>query len=104
MGASRLQSFLIFLIQIAGIGIIGGLIGSLIGVALQGLFPYLLKDFLPFEIAISISTQPIIIGVFLGLFMSVLFALLPLLRTWFVSPLEVLRVDEHAVQEPLKVR
>lgn len=36
--------------------------------------------------------------------MSVLFALLPLLRTWYVSPLEVLRVDEEAVQEPLKVR
>jgi putative ABC transport system permease protein len=104
LGASRLQSFLIFLIQIAGIGIIGGLIGSLIGVGLQELFPYLLKDFLPFTIEISISIQPILIGVFLGLFMSVLFALLPLLRTWYVSPLAVLRVDENAVQEPLKVR
>lgn len=104
MGASRLQSFLIFLIQISGIGIVGGLIGSLIGVGLQELFPYLLKDFLPFAVEITISAQPIVIGVFLGLFMSVLFALLPLLRTWYVSPLEVLRVDEHASQEPKKVR
>jgi putative ABC transport system permease protein len=104
MGASRLQSFLIFLIQISGIGIVGGLIGSLIGVGLQELFPYILKDFLPFVVEITISAQPIIIGVFLGLFMSVLFALLPLLRTWYVSPLEVLRVDEQAFQEPKKVR
>nr|WP_027126564.1 FtsX-like permease family protein [Gelidibacter mesophilus] len=104
MGASRLQSFLIFGIQIAAIGIVGGLIGSLIGVGLQGLFPYLLKDFLPFTLEISISAQPIIIGVLLGLMMSVLFALLPLLRTWYVSPLEVLRVDEKATQEPLKIR
>ena len=104
LGASRLQSFLIFLIQIAGIGIVGGLIGSLIGIGIQELFPYILKDFLPFSVEISISAQPIFIGVFLGLFMSVLFALLPLLRTWYVSPLEVLRVDEHASQEPLKVR
>ncbi|WP_179315517.1 ABC transporter permease [Winogradskyella undariae] len=104
MGASRLQSFLIFLIQIAGIGVIGGLIGSLIGIGVQTLFPYLLQDFLPFSVEISISVQPLIIGVFLGLFMSVLFALLPLLRTWYVSPLEVLRVDEKASQEPLKVR
>jgi len=104
MGASRLQSFLIFLIQIAGIGIVGGLIGSLIGVGLQELFPYLLQDFLPFEVDISISAKPIIIGVCLGLLMSVLFALLPLLRTWYVSPLEVLRVDEKATQEPIKVR
>lgn len=104
LGASRRQSFLIFLIQIAGIGIIGGFIGALIGVGLQELFPYFLKDFLPFSVEISISAQPIFIGVFLGLFMSVLFALLPLLRTWYVSPLDVLRVDEHTMQEPLRVR
>lgn len=104
MGASRLQSFLIFGIQISGIGIVGGLLGSLIGVGLQELFPYILKDFLPFSVEITISAQPILIGVFLGLFMSVLFALLPLLRTWYVSPLEVLRVDDQASQEPRKVR
>ncbi|MFL0352619.1 ABC transporter permease [Xanthomarina sp. GH4-25] len=104
MGASRLQSFLIFLIQIAAIGIVGGLIGSFIGIGLQTLFPYLLKDFLPFALDISISVKPLFIGVFLGLFMSVLFAFLPLLRTWYVSPLEVLRIDEQAVQEPIKVR
>ena len=104
MGASRKQSFLIYLIQIAGIGIVGGLIGALIGVGLQELFPLFLKDFLPFTVDISISVQPIIMGVLLGLFMSVLFALLPLLRTWYVSPLEVLRVDEQASKEPLKVR
>ncbi|WP_339700555.1 FtsX-like permease family protein [uncultured Marixanthomonas sp.] len=104
MGASRLQSFLIYLIQIAGIGIIGGLIGSIIGVGIQELFPYLLKEFLPFSLTISITAQPIIIGVLLGLCMSVLFALLPLLRTWYVSPLDVLRVDEKSSQEPRKIR
>ncbi|WP_400081439.1 ABC transporter permease [Winogradskyella sp. R77965] len=104
LGASRLQSFLIFMIQIAGIGIIGGLLGSLIGVALQELFPYILEEFLPFTVEVSITAQPIIIGVFLGLFMSILFALLPLLRTLYVSPLDVLRVDEHGAQEPKTVR
>lgn len=104
MGASRLQSFLIFLIQISGIGIVGGLIGSLIGIGLQELFPYILKEFLPFTVEISITAQPILIGISLGLFMSVLFALLPLLRTWYVSPLEVLRIDDQAAQEPKSVR
>ncbi|SDS35075.1 putative ABC transport system permease protein [Formosa sp. Hel1_31_208] len=104
MGASRLQSFLIFLIQISGIGIIGGLIGSLIGVGLQELFPYILKDFLPFNVEITITAQPILIGVCLGFFMSVLVALLPLLRTWYVSPLEVLRIDEKPTKEPKQVR
>ncbi len=104
MGASRLQSFLIFLIQISGIGIIGGLIGALTGVGLQELFPYLLKDFLPFTVEVTITAQPIIMGVFLGLFMSILFALLPLLSTWYVSPLEVLRVNENVLKTPKKVR
>ncbi|KQC33614.1 membrane protein [Nonlabens sp. YIK11] len=96
MGASRKQSFLIYLIQIAGIGVIGGLIGTAIGVGLQAVFPYILREFLPFELEITINTQPLIMGVLLGLFMSVLFALLPLMRTWYVSPLEVLRVTNSS--------
>ena len=103
LGASRKQSFLIFLIQISGIGIIGGLIGSAIGVGLQELFPYILRDFLPFEMEITISAQPILTGVLLGFYMSVLFALLPLLYTWYVSPLKVLRIDDEA-QQPRRLR
>jgi len=99
MGASRKQSFLIFLIQIAGIGIVGGIIGTAIGIGLQELFPLILKEFLPFDLTISITAQPLIMGVVLGLVMSVLFALLPLLRTWYVSPLEVLRVSSGASKE-----
>ncbi len=93
MGASRKQSFLIFLIQIAGIGLVGGLLGTAIGIGILELLPYLLQEFLPFDVEINITLQPLIIGVLLGLFMSVLFALLPLLRTWYVSPLEVLRMS-----------
>ena len=95
MGASTRQSFLIFLIQIAGIGILGGLVGSLIGIGLQLVFPYILKAFLPFSLEISLSPQPILTGILLGLLMSVLFALLPLLKAWYVSPLQVLRFDEQ---------
>ncbi|BAO56341.1 ABC transporter, permease protein, putative [Nonlabens marinus S1-08] len=104
MGASRKQSFLIFLIQIAGIGLIGGLIGSAIGVAILELLPYLLQEFLPFDVEISISAQPLLIGVLLGVFMSVLFALLPLLRTWYVSPLEVLRMSSSKPAASRKAR
>ena len=102
LGASRKQSFLIFLIQIAGIGVLGGIIGTGIGVGLQELFPIVLKEFLPFDLTISISAQPIIMGVLLGLIMSVLFALLPLLRTWYVSPLEVLRVSGETSNQSRK--
>ena len=104
LGATRKQTFLIYLIQIIGIGLIGGLIGATIGVSLQYAFPYLLQDFLPFNVAISISAQPIIMGVTLGVLMSVLFALLPLLGTWYVSPLEVLRGSEDNLQKPKKAQ
>ncbi|OZV68719.1 ABC transporter permease [Winogradskyella aurantia] len=104
MGTSRKQSFLIFLIQISGIGFLGGLIGASIGVGLQELFPYILKEFLPFDVEITITAAPILMGIFLGVFMSVLFALLPLLRTWYVSPLEVLRVNDNGGKQPKNIK
>ena len=104
LGASRKQSFLIYLIQIIGIGLVGGLLGSAIGTGLQYAFPYILQEFLPFNVEISISAQPIIMGILLGVLMSVLFALLPLLGTWYVSPLEVLRGTEENLVKPRKAR
>ncbi|MGJ8744846.1 ABC transporter permease [Polaribacter sp.] len=104
LGASRKQTFLIYLIQIVGIGLVGGILGAGIGTALQYAFPYILQDFLPFEVAISIASQPIIMGIVLGVLMSVLFALLPLLGTWYVSPLEVLRGSEDNLQKPKKAQ
>lgn len=104
LGASRKQTFLIFLLQIAGIGFLGGLIGAAIGIALQQAFPYILQDFLPFEVQVSVSPQPILLGILLGVLMSVLFALLPLLGTWYVSPLEVLRVGRQSDIKPRKAR
>lgn len=94
LGATRKQSFLIYLIQIAGMGFVGGLLGTAIGVGLQYVFPLFLQDFLPFDVEISLVVKPMLTGLLLGVFMSVLFALLPLLGTWYVSPLEVLRIQE----------
>ncbi len=104
LGTSRKQSFLIYLLQIIGIGFIGGFLGAAIGTSLQFAFPYFLQDFLPFDVAISITYQPILMGIVLGVLMSVLFALLPLLGTWYVSPLEVLRGQEDNLQKPRKAK
>jgi len=104
LGASRKQTFVIYLLQIIGIGALGGVIGSTIGVILQYAFPYILQDFLPFDVSISISIQPILLGCSLGILMSVLFALLPLLGTWYVSPLEVLRDSDDNIKKPKRAR
>ena len=104
MGASRKQTFLIFLIQVAGMGLLGGIIGTIIGALLQETFPYILREFLPFDVEIAITIKPLIMGLLLGILMSILFALLPLLSTWYVSPLEVLRVGHDKSQKPRKAR
>ncbi|WBL21109.1 ABC transporter permease [Zunongwangia sp. HRR-M8] len=96
LGASKKQSFLIFLIQVAFIGLLSGIIGSILGVILQYAFPFILEGLLPIEIALSISYRVILAGIVLGILMSVLFALYPLVGTLYVSPLQVLRVQENS--------
>lgn len=95
IGASRRQTFLIFLIQIAGIGLLGGIMGSGLGLLLQQVFPRLIGDFLPVELDWTTHWGPVLLGIGLGLMMAVLFGLLPLLSSWFVSPLSVLRIGQQ---------
>jgi len=94
LGASRRQTFGIFLIQVALMGLLGGILGCLLGVGLQQVFPLLLKEFLPVEVAISLSWQSIALGLSLGVVMSVMFAMIPLLGIWYVSPLQALRISD----------
>lgn len=102
LGATRRQTFLIYLIQISIMGFLGGILGTLIGLLLQRLFPMVMGDFLPFEVEITYSLQAIALGLLLGIFMSVLFALYPLMGTLYVSPLEALRVREKEVSRSLR--
>ncbi|WP_445386690.1 ABC transporter permease [Robiginitalea sp. IMCC44478] len=104
LGASRKQSFLIFLIQIIGIGLLGGILGTSIGLLLQQVFPLFIQDFLPVDLEWATHWTPVLLGLSLGVFMSVLFGLLPLLGSWFVSPLAVLRIQEGspAISKRLK--
>lgn len=98
LGASRKQSFFIFLIQIAAMGLVGGIIGTVAGLLLQQFFPMILQEFLPVTIDVGISLGAVAMGLLLGLSMSVLFALLPLMGTLYVSPLQALRIQENGSQ------
>lgn len=95
LGATKKQSFLIFLLQIAGMGLLGGVVGTIAGLLLQQLFPLLLGDLLPVDIRLNFSTQIILMGILLGIFMAVLFALIPLIGTLYISPLQALRVQNE---------
>ena len=105
LGVKGWEAFLIYLIQIAGIGLVGSVIGAALGTLVQQLLPLVLKDILPVEISVSISWPAIGQGVLLGLIISVLFGLLPLISIRSISPLNTLRVvhDESSnLKDPLK--
>ncbi|MBM3400784.1 MAG: FtsX-like permease family protein [Bacteroidetes bacterium] len=105
LGASSRQAFLIYLIQIAGIGLIGSMIGAFLGTGIQQFLPIVLKDFLPVEINVSISWIAIGQGLLLGLIISILFALLPLVSVRNISPLNTLRLsleETSLFKDPIK--
>lgn len=105
LGATSMQSFWIFLIQILGIGLIGSIIGAMLGVFLQQLMPLLLSDLLPIEITTPVSWSAVLQGVSIGILVSLLFALVPLISVRRISPLNTLRISfqhETMKRDPLK--
>lgn len=91
LGVSGRQALLIFMIQIIGIGFLGSVIGAVLGVLVQQLLPVILQDFLPVEVNVALSWFSILTGIVLGVLVSILFALLPLISIKDVSPLNTLR-------------
>ncbi len=96
MGLSSRNAFLIFLIQIASIGFLGALAGTVLGSMIQQVLPRVFKDFLPVDLQVIISWKAILQGLILGVTISILFSLLPLLSIRKVSPLNTIRVTENA--------
>ncbi|MCB0840656.1 MAG: FtsX-like permease family protein, partial [Bacteroidetes bacterium] len=91
LGATGRQAFLIYLIQIAAMGFLGSLLGALLGSQIQTLLPAVLNDFLPFEVNFGLSWPAILQGIVVGVGVSLLFAMLPLLSIRRVSPLNAIR-------------
>ena len=105
LGASSKQAFIIYLIQIVGIGLIGSIIGATLGTLIQQFLPIVLKDFLPVQITVAISWAAIAQGIVLGLIISILFALLPLVSVRNISPLNTLRIsfqETSLFRDPVK--
>jgi putative ABC transport system permease protein len=91
LGASARQAFLIYLTQMVAIGLLGAIIGALLGTLIQQFLPLLLKDLLPVDVHPLVSWKAIGQGILLGLLISLLFALAPLLSIRNISPLNTLR-------------
>ena len=93
LGAQAGRTFRIYLAQAGVLGIIGAGLGSTLGVGLQAFVPRLLQDFLPFEVSFALSWTAVGLGMAVGVGVTLLFALWPLLEVRGVSPLQALRTE-----------
>ncbi len=94
LGASGRKAFYVYLVQVAGIGLLGAIAGALAGSLIQKMLPWILSDLLPIEsVSTNFSAGAILQGIVLGLSVAVLFALLPLSGILKTSPLRTLRAS-----------
>ncbi len=91
LGASAETVLLVYLVQAAVVGLLGSLAGGLLGTGVQLALPRVLGDLLPVEVAYRVSWPTLVSGVVLGIWVALVFSLLPLLAVRRVSPLAVLR-------------
>jgi len=99
LGMTSKQIISAFTLQIGMMGLTGAAIGTIIGLVLQSYLPLLFIEFLPFDIVQSISVPAILLGLFLGVTISVGFSILPLIGISSISPMLTLKSTEFS---PLK--
>jgi len=105
LGVSSKGVLLIYLTEIVIMGLAGAILGAFLGTLLQFVLPAVFSDFLPVEVSFGISWLSVGFGIVTGLFVSVLFALLPLLKVRNVSPMATLRpetADSTILKDPLR--
>lgn len=93
VGSSGWQAFNIFFIQVFILGLVGSVIGAGIGMGIQQLVPLVFKGAIPIELQFDLSWRAFFEGLILGVIVSILFTVLPLVAVRFVPPLSVLRAD-----------
>ena len=100
LGMKGNQAFLIYFLQILALGVIGAVIGTVMGSGIQILIPRILSDFLPFNVSTELSWPAIWEGLTIGLTITVLFAMVPLIAVRKISPLRTLRTSYDEDVQP----
>ena len=109
LGATSRQVLAIYLLQAVAMGFIGAAFGALLGIGLQLGLPYVLKDFLPVDVTVTIEPLALLTGLAVGVWVALVFALKPLIALRNVSPLQTLRRESDSVAlrgaafDPLRV-
>ena len=107
LGARNRQAFTIYLIQAASMGLIGSLGGGLMGLFVQQLLPNVLGGFFPsVEVSVNPSLKAVLQGLSIGLGLSLMIAMHPLVSIRRTSPLAALRTAYEGsgkARDPLRI-
>ena len=97
LGAGQRSVFAAYLLQAAALGLVGALLGVGVGLVVQRLLPGAIDTVLPVPVTPAFDGSVAITGLGLGVWVAVMFALLPLLDVRDVPPLRALRqsVEPH---------
>lgn len=101
IGADQWTVFLAYLIQAAALGLVGAGAGVVLGMAVQQLLPSLLADALPVRVTTRLSPASAAAGLGIGVWVAVIFALIPLLQLRDIPPLQALRSDVEGTGRPV---
>ena len=99
LGATAGSIFAIYLLEAGAMGLAGSITGAAAGVAVQRLLPGLLSGILPVDVIPALSWSAVGLGIGMGLWVALVFALLPLLAVRRVSPLSALRRPYESEQQ-----
>ena len=100
LGAPSGTVLLAYLIEAGTIGLIGGALGVTVGTALQLSVPSLLHGMIPVDVHVAADPGTIVLGIGLGVWVTMAFALGPLLGVRRVPPLAALRRDAEELIIP----
>ena len=103
LGMKGEEAFFVYFLQIFVLGVISVLMGVAIGSMIQVVLPIVLKGFLPYEVNMTLSYSGMIKGFLMGILITTLFALGPLLSVRNITPLKTLRISDDPVKaDPLR--
>ena len=93
IGASQASVFRAYLFQAGVLGLLGSAAGVALGLSVQRLLPLLITDVLPVTVDSRLDPWAVWAGLGVGVWVAVMFALIPLLRVRDIAPLQALRAD-----------
>jgi putative ABC transport system permease protein len=99
-GASGWATIGVYSVQAFGMGLIGAVAGAAAGVGVQLAIPSLLADALPVDVSFAVSWPAVFLGSGIGIGVTVLFTLLPLMAIRKISPLRAIRSQVDSDERP----